>query len=356
MPPSRKTRIRSIDYLKGLLISGIVFCHAFGPGGACHAWAYAFVIPAFFFASGLFLKVAPTTPAEAAGEVRKRFFSLMVPYFLWSLVWLLAWGALTPKALACVAYGSHRSLIRAKAISSLWFLPVLFLACAGWSATRLALGRRFVPWVRAALGAAAFAAAFLLPHPRAGWPWGADTACCAFGCLAAGNLAAPWVGRLRGVAARGAGALVPLLLAAAFFAGSLGYGLNLPANGYVNVAEAAYGNPFPFLAVGASGTLCAVCLSVFLEAVTEGGRAWTLRWLEILGTNTLGILCIHRFFLRLLRPWTASLDLPSPVPTLLRAASALLLSALLSLILSRVFPPAVGLPFRRRKTTERRSA
>jgi fucose 4-O-acetylase-like acetyltransferase len=146
-----------------------------------------------------------------------------------------------------------------------------------------------------------------------------------------------------------------LLLAAAFFAGSLGYGLNLPANGYVNVAEAAYGNPFPFLAVGASGTLCAVCLSVFLEAVTEGGRAWTLRWLEILGTNTLGILCIHRFFLRLLRPWTASLDLPSPVPTLLRAASALLLSALLSLVLSRVFPPAVGLPFHRRETTERRS-
>ena len=356
MPPSRKTRIRSIDYLKGLLISCIVFCHAFGPGDAFHAWAYAFVVPAFFFASGLFLKVAPPTPAEAVGETKKRFFSLVVPYVLWSLVWLLAWGGLTPKSLAWLAYASHKGLHLARAISSLWFLPVLFLACAAWAAARLALGRRFVPWVRVALGAVAFAAAFLLPRPHIGWPWGADTACCAFGCLVAGNLAAPWVGRLRGIASRGAaGALVPLGLAAAALAGSLGWRLNTPPNGYVNVAEATYGNPVLFLLFAAAGTSLAVCLSVFLEAVAEGGRARLLRWLEIIGMNTLGILCIHRFLLRLLRPWTASLDLPSPVPTLLRAAAALLLSALLSLVLSRLFPPAVGLPFHRRETAARRS-
>ena len=354
MSSPRKPRIRSIDYLKGLLIVCVVLCHAFGPGDAFHSWVCAFGIPAFFFASGLFLKVSPPTPAEALGEIRKRFVSLMVPFFLWSLLWLLVWGALTPKALAYLVYGSHNALNRAKAISSLWFLPVLFLGCAGWAVARLAFGRRFVPWVRVAVGAVAFAAALLLPHPHIGWPWGADIACCALGGLVAGNLAAPAIGRLRGVASRGgAGARVPLLLAAAGFAGSLGYGLNHPPNGYVNVAEASYGNPFLFLVGLATGTLFAVCLSVFLEAVTEGGRAWTLRWLEIVGTNTLGILCIHRFFLRLLRPWTATLDLPAPVPGLVLAIAALVGSTLVSMLFARLFPPAVGLPFRRRDAAGR---
>lgn len=346
MSSPRKPRIRSIDYLKGLLIVCVVLCHAFGPGDAFHSWVCAFGIPAFFFASGLFLKVAPPTPAEAAGEVWKRFYSLMVPYFFWALVGTLVWATLTPHALVCIAYASHKTLFRAKTVTSLWFLPVLFLACAAWAAARLAFGRRFVPWVRAVFAAAAFAVAFLLPHLRVGWPWGANVAFCALGCLVAGNLAAPAIGRLREVASRGgAGALLPLLLAAAGFAGSLGYGLNLPPNGYINVAEAAYGNPFLFLALAATGTLFAVGLTVFLEAVTEGGRAWTLRWLEIVGTNTLGILCIHRFFLRLLRPLAASVDLPKPFPGLLIAIAALVGSTLLSMLLARLFPPAVGLPF-----------
>lgn len=353
MPSPRPPRIRSIDYLKGLLIACIVFCHAFGPGNAFHTWAYAFVIPAFFFASGLFLKVSPPTPAEAVGEVAKRFLSLIMPCFLWSLLWLLVWDNLTPNALSWLAYGSHNALFQAKAITSLWFLPVLFLGCTVWSAARLAFGRRFTPWVRVALGAIAFAAAFLLPRLHDGWPWGADIACCALGCLAAGNLAAPAIGRLRGIASRnGAGALIPLLLAVVGFAGSLGYCLNLPPRGYVNVAESLYGNPFLFLAIAASGTLFAVCLSVSLEAVPGSGRAF--RWLELVGMNTLGILCIHRFFLRLLRPWKASLDLPAPAPAILVAVATLIASTLLSMLLSRFFPPAVGLPFHRRETMERR--
>lgn len=353
MSNPRKRRIRSLDYLKGLLIAAVVVGHTLVPGSSVHAWLYAFFIPAFFFASGLLIKVFPPTPAEAAGEVWKRFVSLMVPYFLWALVGTLVWAALTPHALVCIAYGSHKALFRAKTVTSLWFLPVLFLACAAWAAARLAFGRRFVPWVRAAVAAVAFALAFSLPHLRVGWPWGANVAFCALGCLVAGNLAAPAIGRLRGVAARGgAGALIPLLLGAAGFAGSLGYGLNLPPNGYINVAEAAYGNPFLFLALAASGTLFAVCLVVFLEAVTEGGRDWTLRWLEIVGRNTLGILCIHRFFLRLLRPWAASLDLPRPFPRLLIAIAALVGSTLLSMLLARLFPPAVGLPFARQSKQE----
>lgn len=356
MPSPRKPRIRSLDYLKGLLIAGVVVCHSFAPGSPPYAWIVSFCIPAFFFASGILLKDSPVSPPEAAGEVWKRFFSLMVPYFLWALVGTLVWATLTPHALVCIAYASHKALFRAKTVTSLWFLPVLFLACAAWSAARLACGRRFVPWVRAAVAAAAFAVAFLLPHLRVGWPWGANVACCAFGCLAAGNLAAPAIARLRSSASRGGtGLFLPLLLSAAGFAGTLAWRLNLPPCGYINVAESAYGNPFLFLAVAASGTLCAVCLSVFLEAVTDGGRAWLLRWLELLGMNTLGILCLHRFFLRLLRPWVASLELPPPVPSFLLAVLVLLLSALLSLFLSRVFPPTVGLPFHHRETIERRS-
>ena len=352
MATPRKPRIRSIDYLKGFLIACVVLCHAFGPGATFHTWVCGFGIPAFFFASGLFLKVSPPTSAEAAGEIRKRFVSLMVPYFLWSLLWIIVWGTLTPKALACLAYGSHKALFRAPAISSLWFLPVLFLGSAAWSAARLMFGRRFVPWGRVAVGAVAFAVAFLLPRVRYGWPWGSNIACCALGCLVAGNLAAPAIGRLREIASRGgAGPLLPLLLAAVGFAGSLGYRLNIPPNGYINVAEAFYGNPFLFLAVAASGTLFAVSLSVLLEVLPGGG--WAFRWLELVGTNTLGILCIHRFFLRLLRPWKASLDFPDPVPALLVAVATLIASTLLSMLVSRLFPPAVGLPFRRKDDGKR---
>lgn len=348
MPPPRKVRIRSLDYLKGILIAGVVVCHSFSPGSLPSSWILGFCMPAFFFASGILLKDSPASPAEAAGEIRKRFFSLMVPYFLWSLLWLLVWGTLTPQALCWIAHGSHKALFLAKALTSLWFLPVLFLACSAWSVARMAFGRHFGPWIRTLLAAAAFAAAFLLPRLRVGWPWGADVACCALACLAAGNLAAPAIARLRGFAARGGSALLlPLLLSFIGLAGTLAWRLNHPPHGYVNVAEASYGNSFLFLAVAASGTLFAVCLSVFLEAVLDGGRASLLRWLELLGMNALGILCIHRFLLRLLRPRAVSLHMPTPVSTLLLATAVLMGSAIVSQLLSRLFPPAVGLPFRK---------
>ena len=117
----RSNRILFVDYFKAILMILVVAGHINFANEDIKAWIYAFHMPAFFFVSGLLLNTdfAPSM----TGLLRKYTDKLVFPYFLWGLVF----AQFTIQNLLRIIYGSYRTIAQAEALTSLWFLPVMFL-------------------------------------------------------------------------------------------------------------------------------------------------------------------------------------------------------------------------------------
>lgn len=120
-------RLKWADSLKGWLITLVVLGHAiqYTIGDACyenHIWnlIYSFHMPAFMAVSG-FLAFRPShkygSGKECFSIIKRRFFQLVVPYFLWSLCFLLVNNEVTFTTLGYVILYPSKVL---------WFLWVLF--------------------------------------------------------------------------------------------------------------------------------------------------------------------------------------------------------------------------------------
>ena len=131
-PPA--DRVQRVHCLRGLAIVLVVLGHVIGrldsagvlgqvgPWSRIYAWIYAFHMPAFFFAAGLF---ATASLRGGLGPfVREKFSTLLYTYLLWTvLLWLfhVAVGSFTdyrsdPWALAKMLYAPA---------ASTWFLYIL---------------------------------------------------------------------------------------------------------------------------------------------------------------------------------------------------------------------------------------
>ncbi len=131
-------RIPTIDVAKGVGILLVVLGHNAVFREHMHSAyeaIYLFHMPLFFFLSGVTFRVA-----EPATAFRKRFRSLLVPYFAMALL-AVAFDALTGDPAAAldeiggVLYGTGSTL----RFTPLWFLPCLFIV--SMSATLLLRGR-----------------------------------------------------------------------------------------------------------------------------------------------------------------------------------------------------------------------
>lgn len=162
-------RIRYIDLLKALAMMLVIAGHINFANGPLKPWIYAFHMPAFFFASGLVSREEGAGSAGAfAHLVWKRAQSLLLPYILWALIY----AELTLGNLARIVWGSYATICSSGALSSLWFLPALFLATLLYDTViTLTKGRL---WVKALLAAVCLAAALTLPRLPHGYPWCLD--------------------------------------------------------------------------------------------------------------------------------------------------------------------------------------
>ena len=90
----RKVKFSEIDVAKGLGIILVVMGHSFPDasleGGiqnpVCNVifdMIYSFHMPLFFFLSGFVAKLALDGRTDKLEIVKKRFFRLMIPYFVW---------------------------------------------------------------------------------------------------------------------------------------------------------------------------------------------------------------------------------------------------------------------------------
>lgn len=164
-------RLPYIDAAKGIGILLVVLGHIVPVDSHVKGFLYSFHMPLFFILAGMVLPCAEKIEGASFLQLfLKRCKSLLLPYFLVGGGYSLVVTRSIKRALY-LFYGSGFAVHAAGSISSLWFLPVLFLAvlmafllvkygCSVW----LSIIGMFI-------------AGMLMPEVcKYGWPFGLDVA------------------------------------------------------------------------------------------------------------------------------------------------------------------------------------
>ncbi|AAM06039.1 acyltransferase family protein [Methanosarcina acetivorans] len=192
-------RLRWIDALKGIGITLVVLAHHSLPI-ALDTYIFSFHMPFFFFISG-FLFDFEKYAGSAAGFVKERFRSLIVPYFIFVLLTCLFYFLLDTGFQPGVTnieffensalYGIYSILYALGPLVShnppLWFLSCLFvteLLFYGFAKKYYGEPGKLVLWLTAAGVAGYLYSVYVLFR----LPWNADVALAAVVFYGAGNL------------------------------------------------------------------------------------------------------------------------------------------------------------------------
>lgn len=101
---SKPTRITSLDYIRGIAMLGVIGIHvgSFSLANpnlntalfALLEVATRFSVPIFFFVSafGLFYRLDLTAPFDYLRFIKRRFRTVLIPYIVWSLLYLLQYS------------------------------------------------------------------------------------------------------------------------------------------------------------------------------------------------------------------------------------------------------------------------
>ncbi|WP_303105482.1 acyltransferase [uncultured Mitsuokella sp.] len=106
VPHKRKPRLAAIEYIRGISMMGVIAIHVgsqyiMNTSANVHLIALfevasRFSVPIFFFISafGLFYNLDTTVPFDYRSFLKRRFKTVLVPYLVWSLFYLLHDGIL----------------------------------------------------------------------------------------------------------------------------------------------------------------------------------------------------------------------------------------------------------------------
>ena len=338
-------RVTWIDNAKAIGIISVVLGHMAFPKDIVTA-LYAFHIPLFFFLSGLTFRT--NLPFDAF--LKKKFRTIMVPYFFMAVVTLLFWllrsrfdhgiAPFDPIHLVLgIFYGTATNGYLDFNVP-LWFLPCLFVTELLLYAVCRLPGR----WPAIAV-ALCVVCGFLLNYAEYfeyipfHLPWGADIALVVLGFMALGYSIKGWVGMDRP-------AFVPGLWAVLGLPTCVALGL---WHGRIDIATACFTSNLnlPY-AAGAALFIAAACLGI--AAVLGLSKLFPKNpVLDFLGRNSLIIFGFHFSVAACIK---AVLFMGLHVPpaafgdaiglNLALTAAILLGTVLLALLLRRFLPWAVG--------------
>ena len=296
MTQTKNSRLVFIDLAKGATMLTILWGHVMLTGNS-NLIVYAFHIPAFFFLAGMVYR-GEKYPSVLS-LIKRRFFTLLVPYGFYSVVTWLWWlldcvskgisleGCFEPLKQTLLAQGSWGFLNHNPA---LWFVTCLFM---------VELMYYFIDKLPVWLN---LAASVLLA--RLGWfmmqseqyrelAWSLDTACAAVIFYACGNLLARHLQlrKLAAQASRHPAALWGVTLVSGFLLCRGGV-----ANGSVSMAQGHLGeNALLFYLIAFCGILFMLSLCVALEGTMgrHGALDRVLNGLGWLGRNSFYMMVLH---------------------------------------------------------------
>lgn len=178
-------RIEYIDLAKFIGIFLMVLCHA-GMHNMATSVIYAFHMPLFFFLSG-YLFDRNKTSTTFGSIMRKKAFSILVPYYLFSFI--LCFGTRGIYDWGLLLYASRDSLAVAADNTALWFLPCFFISIiVFYFVVKITRRSNILYGISIiAIACAGFVLAYYRSSLPLGYPFNLDVALVCVLIMAAGN-------------------------------------------------------------------------------------------------------------------------------------------------------------------------
>lgn len=282
MADNKKARVDYLDIAKAIGMFLVLIGHTVASDTSIKNVIYSFHMPLFFILSGMVLKEhSYSFKGEIREFLKKKAFALIVPYLLWGLIY----SPFSFRNLVYIVYGTRETLINANSLTSLWFLPVMFLSVVlaeGIVSYAVKVNKRWIVSIGCIL---TFTIGALFPHwQRFGNPWGIDIAFVSIGFLLLGYYLRRLITKLNDKLSIVFGMLVIALVG---FALLVHYSTS--SVGYVLMANAIYGNFFIFLGNAVLGSLIVILLSCLISK-----RRFHKTVMLYAGQNTLGIFVVHK--------------------------------------------------------------
>lgn len=292
-----KKRIEIIDITKAIAIFCVIVGHTTGnlDTPLFRRMLYSFHMPLFFILAGLSIKPSLITSSkEWLTFINKNLKSLMVPYFIWGLVY----ATFSYKSIIYLAFGSWESLVDMGTLTSLWYLPCFFFARIITQIEINILSRiknvnNNVIYISA--GLITILVGFIIPHPEGGFLWCADVS-----VLAAGFV-------LLGIGIKEL-YIIGAQQKSVFLVGAFVVSLGLFLLCTIGRADSLYlslmcksdnGSLFWFMATSLLGSAIILSLAWIISRVSrESAFQFNTKFITFIGAHTLGIYLLHKPFLQ----------------------------------------------------------
>ena len=288
-----KKRLPYIDYIKAIGIILVIIGHINFANADCKTWIYSFHMPLFFFASGLVVNVKKKRDKDIELHfLYSKIGNLLYPYFVWAIIY----APLSIKNLLKILYGSYESIIKAKSLSSLWFLPVMFLTVCFFELFVYIQKKTKIQsnLFYSMIIIITFMIGLILPNLEFGYPMGIDVVFTSLGFYSIGHFIRPAIDYVRKKEKKYI--ILPIVCIITFVL-TLSYQWNeINENSYILMATAQYGNYLLFVTCALCGCLFIASLSLLLEYIHNQKFTDILTYI---GRNTLIIFFIHKLIINI---------------------------------------------------------
>ncbi len=178
-------RIEYIDIMKAIGIILVIVGHCQYTSLSLVEIICSFHMPLFFFAYGLAIRPKKEYTEETfKAFLVSRIRGLLVPYFIWALIW----SDFTVGNIIKIFYGSNQTLELIN--PHLWFLPCMFVASVmfeliRWGTSKIKINKYIVYTLTIFI---CMVACVFIPTKYLGYPFGIDIAICATIFIALGYI------------------------------------------------------------------------------------------------------------------------------------------------------------------------
>lgn len=294
----QRTRLDYLDIAKCITIFLVIIGHVAGNTDApfYRCVIYYFHMPLFFIVSGVVIRKHQTTKYDLQHYktfLSKNFFSLIVPYFIWALIYSnFSW-----KKLPLIIYGSWQTLGQAATLTSLWYLPCLFLARTFMELVLHSsnlfpkINRHLYAFIFAIVS---FAIGFNMPPLQNGYPLCFDVSFVALGYMLIGYAYKEYISALENKSI--IYELIIIVICTCLFV----FGINYEDNIFlVLMCGSQYGNIPLLLLISLSGCGLIITLSdIISKYVLVNPESKIKKAMLWIGKNTIGIYLLHKPFLQ----------------------------------------------------------
>jgi len=337
-------RIEYLDIMKGIAIILVVIghcCELPAHPTMLSIFIYAFHMPLFFLAAGMVVKPSHSDWHSDWQRFVKRFLSLMVPYFIWCMIYMDC----TMENFGKIFYASFQS-IKATGANCLqmWFLPCLLVAEILIHAILKLTGRMNTVQQKlflSIMAALSFAVGFTLPKLEGGYPFSVDIAFVAVGIMLMGFIGKDFISRLDTSPFK---FQLPLFVLSAIllYVGVI-YGSKATM---MKMCIASYGPLFWFFWNAAFGVIMARTASSILAKIGNSSKLSFVKQSALwTGRNTIGIYLLHMPLCFSIMSWmtkSGTLSIYNSTGTLIIGITVTMAAVILTLAVNKLCPQVLG--------------